>query len=44
MNTSALLMMSIALSVVVFMTARYFIKVLRTPPRDPKHDSYTDTN
>lgn len=44
MNTSALIMMVVAFSVVIFMTLYYFIKVLRTPPRDPKHDSFTDTN
>jgi hypothetical protein len=43
MNTSALIMMVVAFSVVTFMTLYYFIKVLRTPPRDPEHDSYTDT-
>lgn len=43
MNTSALLMMVISFIVVIFMTAYYFIKVLRTPPRDPEHDSYLDT-
>lgn len=44
MNTTALLMMIASYSVVIFMTIRYFVMVLRTPPRDPKHDSYTGTN
>lgn len=43
MNTSALIMMIGSFSVVIFMTCYYFIKVLKTPPKDPKHDSYLDT-
>ena len=43
MNTSALIMMVSAMSVVIFMTLYYFIKVLRTPARDPEHDSYSET-
>lgn len=43
MNTSALIMMVTAFSVVIFMTIYYFVKVLRTPPKDPEHDSYLDT-
>jgi hypothetical protein len=43
MNTSALIMVITAFSVVTFMTVYYFAKVLRTPPKDPKHDSYLDT-
>ncbi len=43
MNTSALIMVISAFSVVIFMTIYYFAKVLRTPPKDPKHDSYVDT-
>jgi hypothetical protein len=37
-------MMITSFSVVIFMTVYYFVKVLRTPPRDPKHDSYSETN
>lgn len=44
MNTGALIMMVVSFSVVVFMTLYYFIKVLRTPPRDPEQDSYEDTH
>lgn len=43
MNTSALIMVVSAFSVVIFMTIYYFVKVLRTPPKDPEHDSYLDT-
>lgn len=43
MNTSALLMMIGSFSVVIFMTSYYFIKVLKTPAKDPEHDSYLDT-
>lgn len=44
MNTGALLMMVISFIAVAFMTIYYFVKVFRTPPRDPDHDSYTDTH
>jgi hypothetical protein len=44
MNTSALIMMVTSMSVVIFMTLYYFIKVLRTPAKDPKNDSYSETN
>lgn len=44
MNTSAMIMMVGSISVVIFMTIYYFVKVLRTPIRDPKNDSYEDTN
>lgn len=44
MNTSALITMVTSMSVVIFMTAYYFIKVLRTPVKNPKEDSYEDTN
>jgi hypothetical protein len=43
MNTSALIMMLGACSVVAFMTIYYFVKVLRTPPKDPANDSYKNT-
>lgn len=43
MNTQALIWMVTAYSVVIFMAGFYFIKILRTPPKDPKHDSYTET-
>ena len=44
MNTSALIMMIASCSIVSYMTIHYFVKVLRTPPRDPQNDSYTETN
>lgn len=44
MNPSALATMLIAFSAVTSMTLYYFIKVLKTPPRDPDHDSYTETH
>jgi hypothetical protein len=44
MNSSALAMMITAFIAVIFMTSYYFIKVLRTPPRDPNKDSYLDTH
>ena len=44
MNTSALIMMIAACSIVATMTIYYFVKVLRTPPRDPQNDSYSETN
>lgn len=34
MTRSAWLMLGITWSVVIFFTARFFLKVLRTPPRD----------
>lgn len=43
MNTQALIWMVCAYSIVTFMTIYYFVKVLRTPPKDPQHDSYLDT-
>jgi hypothetical protein len=44
MNTSALITMVASFAVITFMTAYYFIKVLRTPPKDPQNDSYSETN
>jgi hypothetical protein len=44
MNTSALITMISAMGVVIFMTTYYFVKVLRTPVKNPKEDSYEDTN
>lgn len=44
MNTGALIMMVVAFAVVTFMTIYYFAKVLSVKPKDPKHDSYTETN
>lgn len=44
MNTSAMIMMVVSFSVVIFMTIYYFVKVLRTPIRDPKNDSYEESN
>lgn len=44
MNTSAFLLMTISCTVVAVMTIYYFVKVLRTPPKDPANDSYTETN
>jgi hypothetical protein len=43
MNTSALIMMIGSCTAVTFMTIYYFVKVLRTPPKDPENDSYSDT-
>lgn len=43
MNTSALIMMLVAEGIVTIMTVYYFVKVLRTPPRNPEHDSYSET-
>lgn len=37
-------MMVVSFSVVIFMTIYYFVKVLRTPIRDPKNDSYEESN
>ncbi|MDP2176384.1 MAG: hypothetical protein Q8K70_10795 [Bacteroidota bacterium] len=44
MNTSALIMMISAMTIVSSMTIYYFIKVLRTPVKNPKEDSFEDTN
>jgi hypothetical protein len=44
MNTSALITMVASFAVITFMTAYYFIKVLRTPSKDPQNDSYSETN
>ena len=44
MNTSALITMVASFVVIIFMTLYYFIKVLRTPPKDPQNDSYSETN
>jgi hypothetical protein len=44
MNTSALAMMIISIVTVTFMTIYYFIKVLRTPVKNPETDSFTETN
>jgi hypothetical protein len=43
MNTSALIMMLSSFVIVTFMTIYYFIKVLKTPAKDPENDSYSDT-
>lgn len=43
MNTQALIWMVSAYSIVTYMTIHYFVKVLRTPPKDPQNDSYLDT-
>lgn len=43
MNTSAIIMMVGSFSVVIFMTIYYFVKVLRTPAKDPQNDSYEET-
>ncbi len=44
MNTSALITMVISMSAVIFMTGYYFIKVLKTPAKNPKDDSFDKTN
>jgi hypothetical protein len=44
MNTAALIMMVSAMTIVSSMTIYYFIKVLRTPVKNPKEDSFEDTN
>ncbi len=44
MNTSAIIMIVGSFIVVTFMTIYYFVKVLRTPVKDPKNDSYEETN
>jgi hypothetical protein len=44
MNTSALAMMIISIGTVTFMTIYYFVKVLRTPVKNPEKDSYSETN
>lgn len=44
MHTEALIMMISSCTVVTVMTVYYFVKVLRTPPKDPANDSYTETN
>jgi hypothetical protein len=44
MNTSAFIMMISSMTIVTAMTIYYFIKVLRTPVKNPKEDSYEDTN
>ncbi|MES2618486.1 MAG: hypothetical protein V4613_11445 [Bacteroidota bacterium] len=43
MNTSALIMMIVTEAIVTIMTIYYFVKVLRTPARDPQNDSYSET-
>jgi hypothetical protein len=44
MKTSALLTMVIAEVTIVCVALYFFLKVLRTPPKDPDHDSYEDTH
>ncbi len=44
MNTGALIMMTVSCLIVTIMTIYYFIKVLKTPVRDPANDSYKDTH
>jgi hypothetical protein len=34
MTTSAIIMMSIAWIIITFYTVKFFIKVLKTPPKD----------
>lgn len=43
MNTTALIMMSIVWSIVIFLTAFFFIKVLKSPKR-PEPDSFSDND
>lgn len=43
MNTSALLLMIVTMSVVTAITGFFFAKVLRTPPR-PEPDSYNEND
>ncbi len=43
MTTTALTMMLSAWAVISFFTIRFFIKVLRTPPK-PEPDSYGDND
>lgn len=43
MNTTALLLMIITMSVVTAITGFFFAKVLRTPPR-PEPDSYSEND
>ena len=43
MNSSALAMMITAIGTVSFMTIYYFVKVLRTPVKNPEKDSYSET-
>lgn len=43
MNTSALIMMITTMSVVIFITAYFFYKVLTIPPR-PEPDSFSEND
>lgn len=43
MNTTALIMMVVTLSVITGVTGFFFWKVLTTPPR-PEEDSYSDND
>lgn len=43
MNTSALILMVITMTLVASATAYFFIRVLRTPPK-PEPDSYSEND